>query len=305
MRERTGRWDPVDWAIAAYAGATAVVLVATGLPGGGWWMLATRVGVFAALLLLPPRGAAWESRAWEEPVPRRTIWGAGVLLRYGWPLLAALFFFQEVPGILSALWGEPPWWFEPHLLRAERALFGRPGVAGWPTAAVEAVYATYLVAYYPVVAGGLLYAATSGGERDGRPGAAFGPALAGTVFAFLASLALFLALPARAPRHIPELAADLPDPPRAVFVPVVEWIQGLGGVLGGAFPSAHVAVAWGLVVGLSRHRPRAAALLVALAVGLALATPLTPYHHALDAVAGAAVGVVAGALARRFDGGSG
>lgn len=267
-------------------------------------MMGFRGALLAGILLAPRRGAGWEARRPGEGGAKSTLRAAGVVLRYGYPLLAVFLFFEEIPRLVEALHGSPPWGFETTLLGWERAFFGgspAPGTAS--IVGAEIVHGLYS-GYYALLAGGLPFAWLAGrkGPAGVRPGPAFAPALAGVVLAFLLSFALFLILPARAPRHLPGLGDPSAVIDGVAFVPFVRWIQELGGIEGGAFPSAHVAAVWGLVGGLSARRPRAASYLALVALAVTMATPLTPYHHGMDAVAGVAVGLLAAAFARRLAG---
>lgn len=301
MSDAPARWPLVDRAFAAYAAVSSLYVLAAAPALDGWiWHLAARLALIATIALLPPRGATWEGPLPGEPGWRRAGRRVLAVARHAWPLPAALGFFEETPALLAALWGPPPWWFERALVGLDRALFGAAPaaiLARWsPPAVVEAMSALYF-AYYPILGGGLAIAWLARG-RGRPPGPAFEPAVTGMSLGFLASFLLFPLLPARGPWHLPAVAG-LPPLAGGFFTRVMARIQGLGGIVGGAFPSAHVAAAWGLVVGMGGRLRRWATVLGALAAGMSVACVWLRYHHPADVVAGLGIGVLAGALARR------
>jgi membrane-associated phospholipid phosphatase len=121
--------------------------------------------------------------------------------------------------------------------------------------------------------------------------------LAGTLTAY----ALFPYFPSAPPRTVFP-TADLP----AVITPFREfniWLLGGYGIHSSVFPSAHVssafAAAWALLVFL-RERKWLGWIMLGYAVSVTIATVYGRYHYAVDALAGFALSVVAGLIARRL-----
>ena len=69
-------------------------------------------------------------------------------------------------------------------------------------------------------------------------------------------------------------------------------MQAGGGIRGACFPSLHVvgAVVWSLASW--RYEPRLGRLLTPIAAGVPISTVYLGYHHAVDAIAGIAIGPV-------------
>jgi membrane-associated phospholipid phosphatase len=94
-------------------------------------------------------------------------------------------------------------------------------------------------------------------------------------------------------------------PPRVLFAdvpgPHVEpllrkwnfWLLDHYSVQACIFPSGHVAAVTAVALAVRRHAPRIGALFLFLAASVALATIYGRYHYAVDAIAGALVGVAA------------
>ncbi|HUP19679.1 MAG TPA: phosphatase PAP2 family protein [Gemmatimonadota bacterium] len=278
---------PVDWAIVAYSALSAAVIVvgAPELPAWEWMLGARAVLVAGVVALSRARGSAVD------------------LVRNIYPIAVVPQFFWGAPRFAGALYGEP-WAFESTLWAWDRALFGAattPEAFPLPMPAAELLWALYF-AYYPIVAGGLL-AARSVGRRPGeRFGPAWPPVLTAATLGFLGAFALFPFFPARAPIHALPDVAPAAGP---VFGALVAWVQSWGGIVGGAFPSAHVAAAWAVSLSLARVRPRAGRTLTLLAAGMTVACVWTPYHWAGDVAAGLIIGLVAGLASGRVGGAAG
>jgi hypothetical protein len=123
---RLASWIAVDLAVVIYAAFVAILAMtrARGIPQ--WPSLVIGHGALAgALLWLPARGAQW-----ERPRPGDSRWLAYMravarFLRYTYPALLLTVFFEEVSVTVHAMAPGSPYWFEPYLYAADRALFGR------------------------------------------------------------------------------------------------------------------------------------------------------------------------------------
>src|SRR5262245_34928625 len=118
-----GRWCAVDWLVAGYATFVAVLVVVCAVP-----QAALIVGVHATLLAfmgwLPPRGAPWEQSRPGEARGLARLRVIARFLRYTYPALLLTPFFEEVALFVNAVAPAQPYWFETHLIAADRALFG-------------------------------------------------------------------------------------------------------------------------------------------------------------------------------------
>ena len=296
---RPSAWIAVDWAVAAYVAAVGVLALSCADAIPEWPAL---VGAHAALLValvaMPPRGASWEHRRADDPlwldVSRRTL----RFLRYTYPVLLLTPFFEEVRFTVNATSPDHPYWFEPHLYAADRALFGAtPAVAisQKPVPLLDDLMHGFYFSYYPMILAAMIVA-WHGTRRNGAaPPPGFHRVLTATICGFFSAYVWYPFLPARGPWENATLMAGLRHFEGAVFTPLVQWLIDNAGVPGGCFPSAHVAGTWALVVGLAPAHRRLALWFSGLAVGLSVACVYTRYHHAADVLAGLGVGV-AGAL---------
>lgn len=84
-----------------------------------------------------------------------------------------------------------------------------------------------------------------------------------------------------------------------VFQRLVRLIQDRAGVHGNAFPSAHIMLAFVVLMFAYRYLPRVAPWLLMIVVLMCVGAVYDGYHYASDVVAGAAIGMVLGAIGAR------
>jgi len=84
-----------------------------------------------------------------------------------------------------------------------------------------------------------------------------------------------------------------------VFQRLVRLIQDRAGVRGNAFPSAHIMLAAVVLMFAYRYLPRVAPWLLALVVLMCVGAVYDGYHYASDVAAGAAIGMMLGAIGSR------
>jgi hypothetical protein len=314
IRERSRRgWEPIDGIVVAYTVWTGL-LIACFSPAAWPWLLAAHAAIVAFALIIPSRGAAWERREW----PRRWQRAAHELvrfLRHAYPLPLALFLFEEGRFIVNMIFPASPYWFEPRLYAADAAVFGGlPArlLAPWVSPPLTELMHFFYWSYYPILIGGVMLAYLGPAGRRGSsdasrsvrrlrvPAEGFATVMTSLGAAFIAAFVFYPWLPARGPWESPELMAGLPPLDGYAFTAMMDVIIEHGAVSGNCFPSAHVAGAWGIALGLWQtpaHR-RAAWALALLSAAMSVACVFTRYHHAADVVAGLACGI-AGALAAR------
>ncbi len=102
---------------------------------------------------------------------------------------------------------------------------------------------------------------------------------------------LFPFFPLAPPR---ELFNDVPGPRVAPLLRMMNhWILGKYAVGASLFPSAHVAATAALALVVRRYLPRLGWVFIVVALSIAVATVYGRYHYAVDAAAGAVVGIAA------------
>jgi len=296
LTARFEAWTAIDWAIAAYATYVALVAVVYWETVPQWpFVLGWHAVLVVALLLMPPRGAAWEQTRADDPAWRTRLRLTARFLRYTFPALLLTPFFEEVALTVNAASPGSPYWFESYLLAADRALFGgTPAVmlsqAGWPLLD-EVMHALYF-GYYPLITLGIVIAWRGwGGRATPRPG--FHTAMTCMMLGFFLSYIWYPFLPARGPWEHPEIMTGLRPFDGWAFTHVIEVIIANAAVSGGCFPSAHVSGTWALTFGLAFSRPKTAFWFGLFALGLSVACVYTRYHHAVDVFAGLMVAAVA------------
>ncbi len=192
-----------------------------------------------------------------------------------------------------------PYWIEHYLITFDRWLFKQPAhqfivthTSAWMVEAMAFAYWSY----YPIIAyAALRFYLKRGTARISRrqqvnPG--FLDFMNRICLSFYACYVLFMLLPARSPRHALELNGQL-QLAGGFFFDLISQTQNYVSVVGAAFPSSHVAVAWIAVAALRQSDRYIFFILVPLVVALSFSVFILQYHYVLDAVAGV---VVAGLL---------
>jgi len=114
LTARFEAWNSVDWAVAIYATYVAVVAVVFRETVAQWpFLLVGHAALVTALLLMPPRGAAWESPRADDPAWRAWLRAAARFLRYTYPALLLTPFFEEASLTVNAASPGAPYWSWP------------------------------------------------------------------------------------------------------------------------------------------------------------------------------------------------
>jgi len=295
---RTAQWVAVDWALVTYV--TFVALVAAMWKVPQWpYIVGGHAAIIGGLLLLPPRGAAWEQAHAADSRWLASARSTARFLRYTYPALLLTPFFEEVSLTVNAAALQTPYWFEHYLFDTDRALFGGiPAVmlsqAG--NSVLDEIMHAFYFSYFLLIIGGIVIAWN--GERRDRetPGRGFHTAMTCMMLGFFLSYVWYPFLPGRGPWEHPEVMAGLRPFDGWVFTRVIEWIIAGAAVSGGCFPSAHVSGAWAMTFGLYATNRRAAIAFGFIATGLSVACVYTRYHHAVDVLAGLTVAIIAAAI---------
>jgi membrane-associated phospholipid phosphatase len=243
---------------------------------GPWYVAWNAVAITAIVLLSRKRddGALWE-------------------FAHDWlPLLLFTACFEEVSYLSLALRGS---WQNPQLIALESALFSVPRgewlcwySAPWLTELLEFGYFTFYP-LYPVVAGVLWTR-----RRRRRFAGAFRGLTDALSIGYLVCYATYLLFPTRSPSHNMGLDAGLPAQSGGPFHFLVRLIQNHGGVHGNAFPSAHIMLAFVVLVFAFRYFPRIAPWLLVCVLLMSVGAVYDGYHYAIDVLAGALLGIAVG-----------
>lgn len=245
--------------------------------------------------------AAWAG--WVLGRPSRHARGGAAYTRatLTWfPLIAIPLLYAEIPTLIA---GAGSAYHDAEVQRWELALFGgtspaatlapalTSALASLPALVVsEALHAGYL-SFYPIIYAPLVVVALRG-DAD-----ALARGVTALVAVFAASYLAFVWFPVQGPRY---LWAAPPGIPPGFFRALASSILESGSSRGTAFPSAHVAIAvTQSLFALRYHRPLGIIVAVLTAL-LTVGAIYGGYHYAVDAIAGALVGLLAGGLLRRW-----
>jgi membrane-associated phospholipid phosphatase len=253
--------------ITAFLGAGIIPMVRYVRLTGDSWPLLAHIAAFA----LAAAAAA------SDRTPLRT-------LRSWLPLALGPFLYVELRWLIEGV-GRPhadlivQGW-ERVLFPSNPAVTWAPRVpVQWLSELLHFAYASYyLLVYLPPV---ILYAR---GRRD-----AFATTMFALAVVYGACFFTYLFFPVDGPRYLGGPAAA-PDGPIRSFV---LRLLAAGSSRGTAFPSSHVAASVVASLCALRYQPRVGIPVALLTVGLVLGTVYGGFHYAVDALAGAVVGVAA------------
>ena len=229
----------------------------------------------------------------------------GSLWEFAHDWLPAIFFitvFEEVSFLSLALRGA---WQNAHLIAWESVLFALPPTewlhrysSPWLAELLEFGYLSFYP-LYPVVAG-VLWA----WRRRAFCAGAFRRLTDGLSVGYAVCYATYLLFPTRSPSHNVGVQAAASTQSGGPFHYLVQMIQGSAGVHGNAFPSAHIMLAFTVLVFVLRYFPRVAPWVMVCVLLMCVGAVYDGYHYAVDVLAGALLGTVVGAtfLAGRHPG---
>ncbi len=198
-----------------------------------------------------------------------------------------------------------PYWIEGYLIDFDLWLFKQPAhrfiEAHAPAWMIELMAFAYW-SYYPIILFVVLRYYLAGDKPGDRTASRRQPinrlsGQANPVFldfmnriclSFYACYVLFMLLPARSPRHALDLNGQL-QLAGGFFFDLISQAQNYVSVVGAAFPSSHVAVAWVAVVALRQGDRYIFFIFVPVVVALTFSVFILQYHYVLDAVGGAIV----------------
>jgi len=201
-------------------------------------------------------------------------------------ILLILFGFEEMNFLVTMIF---PYWANEFVINLDKAVFGV-----YPTVWLEKVISPWLTevmlffynSYFLIIplAGLVLYLKKKKLEFDAL--------FFNVSLAYFISYILFLFFPAEGPwvtmTHLQtkELEGHL-------FLALDKFIQGMGSIKGGCFPSSHVAGAFAASLSLFKFDRKSFYWLLFLSFGVAVSTVYSRHHHAVDSMAGIIIGILA------------
>ncbi len=210
--------------------------------------------------------------------------------------LPAIFFitvFEEVSFLSLSLRGN---WQNTHIVALESALFALPPIVWMHTRAASHIHEFLefgYAAFYPLypAVGGVLWAWR---ERPRYRGA-FRRLTDALSVGYLLCYTTYLLFPTQSPANALAQKSLNPEQ-RGIFNAMVTFIQHRAGVHGNAFPSAHIMLAFVVLVFAYRYLPRIAPWLLMPVLLMCVGAVYDGYHYASDVIAGALLGIIVGAV---------
>jgi len=297
-----------------------VILALLIVPGAGFGRVehaGSLIGVHLAILAAG-LGARFGPRLRDNPLTR--------FLRWWYPTLMILFCFEALGHMIHII---RPELIDDWLMRADRFVFG-----AWPTLVLQRLarpwltelsYICYTSFYLYIPAVGLPLwlraqrtrsqvgsshgsVQDTGPLPDAGPESGSGPGIAGSPFAeFMAAVTLvmygcflhFLLTPGGGPVFWPAYPGEVLHLTGGPVTALEQWLFDNGTIVGGAFPSSHVALAVTAAFYAVRHRI-VPWLFIPLTIGLGLSTMYNGYHYGVDVLYGLVVAVVVIVLTPRL-----
>ena len=209
------------------------------------------------------------------------------------PALLFITVFEEVSFLSLSVRGT---WQNPALIAWESALFAVPPgewlrrySAPWFTELLEFGYFMFYP-LYPIVAGVLW-------KWRHRPqfSGAFRRLTDSLSVGYVVCYAIYLTFPTRSPSHNDGLPSPSPaSGSGGPFRALVQFTQRHAGVHGNAFPSAHIMIAFVVLVFAFRYLPRLAPWLLICVLLMCVGAVYDGYHYAVDVLAGGLLGTAVG-----------
>lgn len=222
--------------------------------------------------------------------------GDGEMWEFSHDWLPAIFFitvFEEVSFLSLAIRSG---WQNRYLLAFETLLFRTSPMAWMHSQAqnwvIELLEFGYFAFYplYPIV-GGLLWTR----RREPLFTGAFRNLTDSLSVGYGICYSVYLLFPTRSPANVAGVQ-QVGSTHGGVFQRLVRMIQDHAGVHGNAFPSAHIMLAFVVLMFAYRYLPRAAPWLLAPVLLMCVGAVYDGYHYSSDVVAGAALGIMLGGI---------
>ncbi|MBN1424496.1 phosphatase PAP2 family protein [Candidatus Fermentibacteria bacterium] len=271
---------PMDWIAAGYLlWLTVAILLSPRRPEE--WRQLVALNLVGGTLIL---AAAWNRHRLMRPLR----------LTYDWyPVWGIAFVFEEMRNLMHLVVTK---WYDEFFLSIDVRFFG-----GFPSCFFEQFYnrplnEILLLGYFSYYVIPYILCIPLYLRRDR---AAFHQSAAAIFISFLVCLVLFLIFPTQGPRlfygHFRTASLD------GYFITWLEHrMVEMGGLVGGAFPSSHCAVAMAALLQAWQHHRGVFHVFLVLVPLLSFATVYGWYHYTVDVSAGWAVGMGAVWLAGRL-----
>lgn len=277
------RWELLDLVFLSYIVAVCILLLVFGVGLGRhphpWHLILYHMALACAGL-----GARTLPHIWDHPVS----W----FLRWWYPAFLFLFCFEAVGHMTHLI---IPDYIDVSLVSADRTIFGTDLTPWFQNAAhpwlTEIMYFCYTAFYFFIPGIGIPLYLRWRGDRVLPEATPFREYLAVISVIFLGCYLHFLFTPAGGPVFY----ADYPGPVLKLhggpITALEQWIFDNGTIVGGAFPSSHVAAAIATAIYAVRYRI-APWFFAPVAVGMGMSTVYNGYHYGVDVLYGMIIAIL-------------
>jgi membrane-associated phospholipid phosphatase len=245
-------------------------------------LLLCAVGVAAPLL----------AARWPHPAVR--------FFRWWYPALLFTFCFEAIGRMIHLI---HPGLIDDSLIVAEENVFGamltpllQAHARPWLTELMYVFYSSY---YFLIPIVGLVLYFRSTQDSGDFPAVAFCKFMLAVSLTFWVCYLHFLFTPAGGPVFWPAYPGLVLELRGGPITAIEQWVFRHGTIVGGAFPSSHVAVAFVAACFAVRFSV-VPTVLVPLTIGLAISTVYAGYHYGVDVLYGMIVGAVVTAISGRL-----
>ena len=222
--------------------------------------------------------------------------------RWWYPVLLFTFCFEAIGRMIHLIHDTL---IDDSLIMAEEYVFGamltpilQAQAGPWLTELMYFFYSSY---YFLVPVVGLVLYFRSSERRGEMPPVPFRRFMLAVSLTFWVCYLHFLFTPAGGPVFWPAYPGPVLELRGGPITAAEQWVFRHGTIVGGAFPSSHVAVAF-VAAYFALRFAVFPAILVPLSIGLAISTVYAGYHYGVDVLYGMIVGAVATAIsAKLFD----
>ncbi len=276
------KWEPVDVICFGYLGSIVALLLIQGVLFGQhprpWPLILLHLGLIAL-----GYGLRRSPLLIDHPV----AW----LLRWWYPALFVLVCFEALAGMIHII---QPDYLDAAMVAADRAIFGRmltPWMQGaanpWLT---ELMYFCYTSFYIFLPGVGIPLYLRYRRDPTGPARIEFRAFITASLLAFYVCFLHFLFTPVGGPVFFDGYPGEVLTLAGGPITRFEQWLFHHGTIVGGAFPSSHVAVA--IVAAVFAVRFRVAPWFWApLSVGLAISTVYNGYHYGVDVIYGLVIAI--------------
>lgn len=211
-----------------------------------------------------------------------------------YPLLLFIFFFEEIQHLVHIVF---PGWFDSiligldyRLLRTDPSVWLQQHVHVWLTEYMNFAYVSYF--FLTPLVGGILYYR--------REWSQFHVLMLSTAIAYYLCYLMFLIFPTEGPYHALSHLYRI-ELEGKMFTALINWVESWGRVHGGAFPSAHVAGSFVVLLCAYKFVRRLFWVLLPIVLSLFVSTVYGRYHYVSDVIGGLIAGFVGERIASGFN----